>query len=83
MSISGNPTVRRLALIGIPMSFFVMGLKLLAWWLTGSVAQRSRSAPTIDAVGGMSVAAARAWLNRLRFPNREAQIARDKVVEGL
>ena len=28
----------RLALWGIPMSFFVLGLKLLAWYVTGSVA---------------------------------------------
>ena len=38
MSTSGNQTVARLALIGIPLAFFVMGLKLLAWWVTGSVA---------------------------------------------
>lgn len=38
MSTSGTQTVARLALIGIPMAFFVMGLKLLAWWVTGSVA---------------------------------------------
>ncbi|MCV3764877.1 cation diffusion facilitator family transporter [Rhizobium sp. TRM95796] len=31
-------TVRRLAFWGIPLSFGVMGLKLLAWWVTGSVA---------------------------------------------
>jgi cation diffusion facilitator family transporter len=30
--------VRRLALWGIPLSVGVMGLKLLAWWVTGSVA---------------------------------------------
>jgi len=30
--------VTRLALWGIPLSLFVMGLKLIAWWLTGSVA---------------------------------------------
>ncbi|MCL6706947.1 cation diffusion facilitator family transporter [Pseudomonas sp. R2.Fl] len=30
--------VRRLALWGIPLSLGVMGLKLLAWWVTGSVA---------------------------------------------
>ena len=31
-------TVRRLALWGIPLSLGVMGLKLVAWWVTGSVA---------------------------------------------
>ena len=30
--------VRRLALWGIPLSLGVMGLKLVAWWVTGSVA---------------------------------------------
>lgn len=30
--------VQRLAFWGIPLAFGVMGLKLLAWWLTGSVA---------------------------------------------
>ncbi|KPF46514.1 cation diffusion facilitator family transporter [Rhizobium sp. AAP43] len=30
--------VQRLALWGIPLAFGVMGLKLLAWWVTGSVA---------------------------------------------
>jgi cation diffusion facilitator family transporter len=30
--------VKRLALWGIPLSLFVMGLKLVAWWVTGSVA---------------------------------------------
>lgn len=31
-------TVKRLALWGIPLSLGVMGLKLVAWWVTGSVA---------------------------------------------
>ena len=30
--------VKRLALWGIPLSLGVMGLKLVAWWVTGSVA---------------------------------------------
>ena len=38
MSAQGNDTIRRLALWGIPLSLGVMGLKMLAWWLTGSVA---------------------------------------------
>ncbi|OJT99068.1 MAG: cation-efflux pump [Rhizobium sp. 63-7] len=38
MSNHGNTIVRRLAFWGIPLSFGVMGLKLLAWWFTGSVA---------------------------------------------
>ncbi len=33
-----NRTVLRLAFWGIPLSLAVLGLKLLAWWLTGSVA---------------------------------------------
>ncbi|MDL2397301.1 cation diffusion facilitator family transporter [Rhizobium mayense] len=38
MNGQGNPTIRRLALWGIPISLGVMGLKMLAWWVTGSVA---------------------------------------------
>jgi cation diffusion facilitator family transporter len=38
MSEQGNLTVRRLAFWGIPMSLCVMGLKMVAWWVTGSVA---------------------------------------------
>ncbi len=38
MSEQGNLTVRRLAFWGIPMSLGVMGLKMVAWWVTGSVA---------------------------------------------
>lgn len=38
MNERGNLTVRRLAFWGIPMSLGVMGLKLVAWWVTGSVA---------------------------------------------
>ncbi|MBB3381646.1 MULTISPECIES: CDF family cation efflux transporter EmfA [unclassified Rhizobium] len=38
MSAQGNDTIRRLAFWGIPLSLGVMGLKMLAWWLTGSVA---------------------------------------------
>lgn len=34
----GDRTVERLAFWGIPMSFGVMGLKLVAWYVTGSVA---------------------------------------------
>jgi cation diffusion facilitator family transporter len=30
--------LKRIAFWGIPLAFFVMGLKLLAWWVTGSVA---------------------------------------------
>lgn len=33
-----DPLVKKLAFWGIPLSFLVLGLKLLAWWLTGSVA---------------------------------------------
>ena len=33
-----NRTVLRLAFWGIPLSLAVLGLKLFAWWLTGSVA---------------------------------------------
>ncbi|APG85296.1 cation diffusion facilitator family transporter [Sinorhizobium americanum] len=38
MTASDNRTVLRLAFWGIPLSLGVMGLKLLAWWVTGSVA---------------------------------------------
>ncbi|MDL2405051.1 cation diffusion facilitator family transporter [Rhizobium calliandrae] len=38
MNGQGNPTIKRLALWGIPISLGVMGLKMLAWWVTGSVA---------------------------------------------
>ena len=38
MTEDGNIIVRRLAFWGIPLSFGVMGLKLVAWWVTGSVA---------------------------------------------
>lgn len=38
MENSDSNTVRRLALWGIPLSLGVMGLKLVAWWVTGSVA---------------------------------------------
>lgn len=38
MNGQGNDTIRRLALWGIPLSLGVMGLKMLARWLTGSVA---------------------------------------------
>lgn len=38
MSGQGNLTVRKLAFWSIPMSLGVMGLKLVAWWVTGSVA---------------------------------------------
>jgi cation diffusion facilitator family transporter len=34
----GRAIVQRLALWGIPISIGVMGLKMLAWWVTGSVA---------------------------------------------
>ena len=33
-----SPYVQRLAFWGIPLAFGVMGLKLVAWWVTGSVA---------------------------------------------
>lgn len=38
MDNSNSNTVRQLALWSIPLSFGVMGLKLVAWWVTGSVA---------------------------------------------
>jgi cation diffusion facilitator family transporter len=34
----GHALVRRLAFWGIPLSIGVLGLKMLAWWVTGSVA---------------------------------------------
>ncbi|GMB80363.1 cation diffusion facilitator family transporter [Shinella zoogloeoides] len=38
MANTDSNTVKRLALWGIPLAFGVMGLKLVAWWVTGSVA---------------------------------------------
>jgi len=38
MNSQGNALVRKLAFWGIPFSITVLGLKLLAWWVTGSVA---------------------------------------------
>ena len=38
MGNSDGNTVKRLALWGIPLALGVMGLKLVAWWVTGSVA---------------------------------------------
>ncbi|HEX8044584.1 CDF family cation efflux transporter EmfA [Rhizobium sp.] len=38
MNEQGNQTIRRLAFWGIPLSLGVMGLKMAAWWVTGSVA---------------------------------------------
>ncbi|WP_026186861.1 cation diffusion facilitator family transporter [Ensifer sp. BR816] len=38
MTASDNRTVLKLAFWGIPLSLGVMGLKMLAWWMTGSVA---------------------------------------------
>lgn len=38
MTARTDPIVERLAFWGIPLAFGVMGLKLLAWWVTGSVA---------------------------------------------
>ncbi|MEN0117994.1 MAG: cation diffusion facilitator family transporter [Agrobacterium cavarae] len=38
MNNEGNALVRKLAFWGIPFSFLVLGLKLSAWWVTGSVA---------------------------------------------
>ncbi len=38
MTAKTDPIVEKLAFWGIPLAFGVMGLKLVAWWLTGSVA---------------------------------------------
>ncbi|NTJ43001.1 cation transporter [Agrobacterium larrymoorei] len=38
MNAEGNALVRKLAFWGIPFSLAILGLKLLAWWVTGSVA---------------------------------------------
>ncbi|ASY63872.1 Cobalt-zinc-cadmium resistance protein [Sinorhizobium sojae CCBAU 05684] len=38
MTAPDNRTVLKLALWGMPLSIGVMGLKMLAWWVTGSVA---------------------------------------------
>lgn len=57
MGTNGNATVNRLALIGMPMAVFVLGLKMLAWWVTGSVALLSDALESIVNV----VAAVIAW----------------------
>ncbi|MBB4566024.1 cation diffusion facilitator family transporter [Rhizobium leucaenae] len=38
MNGQGNQTIRQLALWGVPLSLGVLALKMLAWWVTGSVA---------------------------------------------
>ena len=67
MATNGNPTVKRLALIGIPLAFFVMGLKLLAWWVTGSVALLSDALESTVNV----IAAVLAW-GAIRYAARPA-----------
>lgn len=67
MNTNGNATVNRLALIGIPMAIFVLGLKMLAWWVTGSVALLSDALESIVNV----VAAVIAW-GAIRYASRPA-----------
>ncbi|NVP58091.1 cation diffusion facilitator family transporter [Mycoplana rhizolycopersici] len=67
MASNGNPTVNRLALIGIPMAIFVLGLKMLAWWVTGSVALLSDALESTVNV----VAAVVAW-GAIRYASRPA-----------
>lgn len=67
MGTNGNATVNRLALIGIPMAIFVLGLKMLAWWVTGSVALLSDALESIVNV----VAAVIAW-GAIRYASRPA-----------
>ncbi|MCV3738090.1 cation diffusion facilitator family transporter [Rhizobium sp. TRM96647] len=67
MGTNGNATVNRLALIGIPMAVFVLGLKMLAWWVTGSVALLSDALESIVNV----VAAVIAW-GAIRYASRPA-----------
>ncbi|MCF3641629.1 cation diffusion facilitator family transporter, partial [Rhizobium sp. TRM95111] len=38
MASDSHSFVQRLAFWGMPLALFVMGLKLAAWWVTGSVA---------------------------------------------
>jgi cation diffusion facilitator family transporter len=38
VTVKFDPIVEKLAFWGIPLAFGVMGLKMLAWWVTGSVA---------------------------------------------
>jgi cation diffusion facilitator family transporter len=54
----GDLTVRRLAFWGIPLSLGVMGMKLLAWYVTGSVALLSDGLESTVNV----VAAVLAWI---------------------
>ena len=58
MASDSHSYVKRLAFWGIPLAFFVMGLKLLAWWVTGSVALLSDALESTVNV----VAAIIAWL---------------------
>ncbi len=67
MGKNGNHTVNRLALVGIPMAVFVLGLKMLAWWVTGSVALLSDALESIVNV----VAAVIAW-GAIRYASRPA-----------
>lgn len=59
MTDRNTATIKRIALFGIPLSLFVMGLKLLAWWLTGSVALLSDALEsTVNVVAAVAAFAA-------------------------
>ena len=58
MASDSHSYVKRLAFWGIPLAFFVMGLKLVAWWVTGSVALLSDALESTVNV----IAAIIAWL---------------------
>lgn len=62
-------TVERLALGTIVISLLVLGLKFLAWWLTGSVALYSDALESLVNVGG----AALAWV-AVRYAQRPADL---------
>lgn len=51
-----DPTVRRLAFWSIPLAFAVMGLKLIAWYVTGSVALLSDGLESIVNVIAAAIA---------------------------
>lgn len=56
-----NQSLRRLALLSIGAALFTMGLKAIAWWLTGSVGLLSDAAESIVNFAAASVAWVALW----------------------
>ncbi len=69
MTTKTDPVVERLALWGIPVSFLVLGLKMLAWQVTGSVALLSDGMESI-----VNVAAACVAYFVIRYARRPADL---------